>query len=233
MAEKEAGKDSNRLVLPGLFIFLLVVLVVAAGYKLTETKLRPNPRLSNLEKSLQEIRAAMNVDSVRQFNIQKIMKIINQYNEGMPSGVKYEIAEEIYDMSVKYAGLDVDLICATITLESGGTWNPEIISESGAMGLMQIMPATGIWVAYYDGITWTSPEEVLYNPIYNIRIGCRQLSAFIDLYDLEGGLAAFSGGEKKAAFWVANKKADGILPTETSKYVPQILSLYEEFKGQM
>jgi len=148
----------------------------------------------------------------------------------MPSGMKYEIADEIYNMSVKYTNLDVDLICATITHESGSTWEPEVVSEAGAMGLMQLMPALGLWIAHYEGITWTSPEEVLFNPIYNIRIGSRMLSTFINMYDLEGGLAAYNGGEKRAAIWIANNKADGILWSETSNYIPYILKYYQQYK---
>jgi soluble lytic murein transglycosylase-like protein len=189
-----------------------------------------NPQLSDLEKTLQEIRASMNVDSVRQYNIQKVMKIINRYNKTMPSSKKYEIAEEIYNMSIKYTNLDVDLLCATITQESGGTWDPEIVSDSGAMGLMQLMPTIGLWIAYYDNITWTTAEEILFNPIYNIRIGSRYLSTLIQTYQLEGGLAAYNGGEKRAAIWLANDKAEGLLWTETSNYIPRVLSLYNEFK---
>jgi soluble lytic murein transglycosylase len=184
-----------------------------------------------LENTLQDIRAAMNVDSIRQFNIQKVMSIINRYNKNLPSSQKYEIAEEIYRMSIKYTQLDMDLICATITQESGKSWDPEVTSEAGAMGLMQIMPTMGLWIAHFEDITWSSPEEVLFDPIYNIRIGCRYLSSLIETYDLEGGLAAFNGGEKRAAIWLANKKADGILLSETLNYKNHVLNLYEEFKS--
>lgn len=184
-----------------------------------------------LQKSLQDIRAAMNVDSVRQFTIQKVMQIISRYNKDMPSSQKYEIADEVYKMSVKYTNLDVDLICATITYASGRSWDAEVVSSTGAMGLMQIMPITGMWVAHYEGITWTSPEEILFDPIYNIRIGSRLLSSYIDAYDLEGGLAAYNGSEQKAALWLASNKAKGILWTETNNYIPYVLKLYEEYKS--
>ncbi|MFQ5768955.1 MAG: lytic transglycosylase domain-containing protein [bacterium] len=221
----------NSMFVKGLVLVVIVISIVAFYYKLfwisPEQK---NSKLVDLEKTLQDIRAAMNVDSVRQYNIQKVMKIISKYNKDMPSSMKYEISEEIYNMSVKYTNLDVDLLCATITQESGGTWNPEIVSEAGAMGLMQIMPTTGLWIAYYENITWTSAKEILFNPIYNIRIGSRNLSALINQYNLEGGLAAYNGGEKRAAIWLLNNKAKGILWTETSNYIPHVLLLYKEFK---
>jgi len=99
------------------------------------------------------------------------------------------------------------------------------------MGLMQMMPTTAIWIAHYEGISWTSPEEILFNPIYNIRIGCRYLSALIEKYGVDGGLAAYNGGEKRAALWLTSNKADGMLSAETSNYIPRVLSLYSEFKS--
>ncbi len=228
--EKMAQPGRSGL-LKSVFLLIFIIVVFFVSYKYFGLgQVQNNPKLNDLEKSLQDIRAAMNVDSVRQYNIQKMMKIIDRYNPALPSGIKYEIADEIYNMSIKYTNLDVDLICATITHESGGTWEPEVISVSGAMGLMQVMPATSLWIAHYEGITWTSSEEVLFNPIYNVRIGCRQLSTFIEMYDLEGGLAAYSGGEKRAAIWISSNKAKGILWAETNNYIPHVLLLYEEFK---
>ncbi|MFQ6003807.1 MAG: lytic transglycosylase domain-containing protein, partial [Candidatus Zixiibacteriota bacterium] len=153
------------------------------------------------------------------------------YNKELPSSKKYEIANEIYTMSLKYTNLDVDFLCATITEESGGTWDPKTISKTGAMGLMQIMPATGMFLAKYEDITWTSAEEILLDPIYNIRLGARYLSVLIDLYGVDGGLAAYNGGEKYAALWLVNNKAEGILHKETKDYIPAVLQLYEEYQN--
>jgi soluble lytic murein transglycosylase len=159
------------------------------------------------------------------------MTIIDQYNPTMSSGLKYEIAKEIHNVSIKYENLNIDLICATITHESAGTWSPDITSKAGAMGLMQVMPTTGMFVAVYEDITWTSAEDILFNPIYNIRIGSRYLSSLISLYDVDGGLAAYNGGERRAALWLGSGKANGILAEETEKYVPAIMRLYDEYQA--
>jgi soluble lytic murein transglycosylase-like protein len=189
------------------------------------------PNLKKLERNVQDVRAAMNVDTVRQYNIQKTMDIINASNPDMPSDERYDIANEIYRMSVKYDNLDVALLTATITHESAQTWRPDIVSRAGAIGLMQVMPATGMYVAYYEGITWTDPFEVLQDPVYNIRIGARYLSTMISLYGLEGGLAAYNGGERQAALWTAENLDDRILNPETRDYVPAVLKIYEELGG--
>ncbi|HDI51322.1 MAG TPA: lytic transglycosylase domain-containing protein [Bacteroidetes bacterium] len=187
-------------------------------------------RINRIERIIKDLRAAKNIDKIRQANIQRVMKLISHYNSSMPANVKYKIASEIYEMSLKYTNLDVNLICATITHESAGTWDPKVTSEAGAMGLMQIIPSTGVFLAHYEDINWTSPEDVLYNPILNIRMGCRHLSTLIDLYGVDGGLAAYNGGEKRAAMWLAHNKAAGILWEETQTYIPAVLKLYQQFR---
>lgn len=191
--------------------------------------------VSRMEKFGQELihlRSAMNIDSIRQYHILKVMKIIEKHNKEMTSLEAYEIASEIYDLSQKYTNLNVDLLCAVITHESAGTWNPRVVSKARAMGLMQIMPVVGCFIAQYEGITWTTPEEVLFNPIYNLRIGCRLLSALVDQYGLEGGLAAYNGGEKQASLWLANGKDPKYLWSETREYIPAVRKLYQTYQGQ-
>lgn len=218
-------------------ILLMVTLVVITGISMASFAFRfhaldqSTEKMAHLERSLNNLKAAMNVDSVRQYQIQKIMAIIEKYNPQMAPGKKYEIADEIYRMAIKYPNLNVDLICATITHESALTWRPDVRSQAGAMGLMQIMPATGVLLAADEGIPWTSPQEILYNPILNIRLGCRYLSTLISLYALDGGLAAYNGGEKRAALWLASGKDDRVLWEETRGYVPAVLKLYEKFQN--
>jgi soluble lytic murein transglycosylase len=206
------------------------ITVIGFTYKYFDTTDATKKKMSDLERSLQDLRAAMSVDSVRQYNIQKIMSIIDTYNKTLSSVEKYEIANEIYTMSLKYTNLDVDLICATITHESAKTWDPRVTSQAGAIGLMQIMPATGIYLAEYEGITWTSTEEVLTNPVYNIRMGTRYLSTFVSYYGVDGGLAAYNGGEKQAALWIKGNKQKGILWAETESYIPAIIKLWDKYR---
>ena len=213
----------------------ILTVVLGAGfvagftYNFRETQRRAD-QIARLEEAFNELRAALNVDSVRQYHVQRIMKIIEQANPDMESALRYEIASEIYEMSQKYTNLDVDLIAATISQETGGSWDPQLVSPAGAIGLMQVMPSTGQFIAHYEGITWSDPMSVLTNPIYNIRIGCRYLSALIERYGLEGGLAAYNAGERCAAQWLAGGKAEGLLPAETQQYVPAVLELYRKGK---
>lgn len=211
---------------------LIVVLFVGAlslnfvsnqtGYQ------KPKPEITHSVRALTDM---VEVDRARSAAIGKIQRIIERFNPDMTTATKAKVADSIYEMSIKYPNLDVDLICATITHESARAWEPEVVSRAGAMGLMQIMPRTGKWLSKYEGIEWTTPEEILFDPVYNIRLGTRYLSALIETYDLEGGLAAYNGGGKRAAMWLARNKAEGVLWDETRNYIPLVLKLYDEFKN--
>ncbi len=213
-----------------LFIasFLLLIALLSVSTYLAY-KLGTN-RTERLSQELVNLRSAMNIDSVRQYQIQKVMKIIEAHNPNLSSVETYDVASEIYELSVKYTNLNVDLLCAMITHETGATWNPKVVSKANAMGLMQVLPVTGYFIADYEGISWTTPEEVLFNPVYNLRIGSRLLSMLVAQYGLDGGLAAYNGGEKQAGIWLANGKDDQYLWSETRKYVPAVRKLYAEYQ---
>ncbi len=187
-------------------------------------------KIVQIEESINSLSGTINVDIARERSISKITRIINMYNPQMPSKEKYRIANEIYEMTIKYQNLDIDLICATITHESALTWRPDIQSWAGALGLMQIMPKTGMFLCELEGIKWTDAEDVLYNPISNIRLGCRYLSMLIESYQLVGGLAAYNGGEKRVALWLARGRDNTALYRETRRYIPAVLRFYEIFK---
>lgn len=215
---------------------ILIVFITTASFSYKYfTVEEAKEKINHIEKSMTDLRSTMNLDSKRQYEVQRIIKIIEQYNDQMSAEQKYAIADEIYKMSLKYSNLNVDLICATITHESALTWRHDVVSPKGAMGLMQIMPQTGQQLAKEEGIPWTSAEKVLFDPIINIRLGCRYLSNLVHQYEIDGGLAAYNGGEKRAALWIKNRnhKTDwSILWEETRTYVPAILKLYEKFQQQ-
>ncbi len=231
---QNAGHDAKYRTLRLLSIVFSVAIGLTAvgfGFRYFSLASLQREKIEQLEGAIQSLKGAMNVDTARQYSIQKIIMIVDRFNPQMPSPEKYEIANEIYEMSLKYTNLDIDLICATITQESGKTWNPRSLSKAGAMGLMQVMPATGMYVAQYEMITWTSAEDVLYDPIYNIRIGSRYLSSLIGFFnDTEAALAAYNGGERRAALWIKSDKADGILWNETQNYFPSVLKFAEEYR---
>jgi len=110
-------------------------------------------------------------------------------------------------------GVEPDLIHAIIRAESN--YDLFAISEKGAMGLMQLMPATA---KAYGVDNFCDPEE-------NIEGGTRYLKDLIKLY---GGktnlvLAAYNAGQE------AVKKYNGIPPyQETRNYISRIQASYRK-----
>ena len=105
-------------------------------------------------------------------------------------------------------GVDPMLVRALIQVESN--YRPRARSHKGAMGLMQLMPATAREYKVKNP----------YDPKANIAAGVKHLSKLIQVHGVEMALAAYNAGEG------AVKKFGGIPPyRETRNYVTKILSL--------
>ncbi|MDO4564864.1 MAG: lytic transglycosylase domain-containing protein [Clostridia bacterium] len=97
--------------------------------------------------------------------------------------------------------LDITLVCGLIHTES--KFNPSAESRAGAIGMMQIMPATGEEIAAALDIEGFE-TEMLYQPELNIRFGCYYLSMLIERFDgnVYIALAAYNAGPARAREWV-------------------------------
>lgn len=108
-------------------------------------------------------------------------------------------------------GVDVKLAHALVKVESN--YKPNAVSPKGAMGLMQLMPATARQYAIDDP----------FDPIQNLTAGLRHLRGLLDRYGRGKeslALAAYNAGEG------AVSRYKGIPPyRETQNYVQRILSL--------
>ena len=126
---------------------------------------------------------------------------------------------EITDLITKYSeenNLDADFVKAVIQQESG--FNPNATSKCGAMGLMQLMPATAESLGVTDA----------YDAEQNIYGGTKYLKGLMDRFgnNKELALAAYNAGPN------AVKKYGGIPPyNETQNYVKKVLSNYDSMKG--
>ena len=122
-------------------------------------------------------------------------------------------------------GVDYNLLKAVIATESG--FDPRAVSPKGAVGLMQVMPATAErWGLAGDART--PLEKKLTDPRTNVRIGARYLRHLIDLFpdQLELAVAAYNAGEG------AVQRAGNRVPDyrETRNYVQTVLQLYGMLK---
>ena len=91
-------------------------------------------------------------------------------------------------------GVDALLIASVMLQESGG--QPEIMSSSGAVGLMQVMPSDGISATFQcvNGPCFASRPTIaeLKNPAFNVDYGVRLLSGLISRHgDIREALKSY------------------------------------------
>lgn len=135
--------------------------------------------------------------------------------EKSPSVKDGDWRSRISDLAEKY-GVDENLVRAVIRMESGG--KTDALSSKGAMGIMQLMPATAKMLGVEDP----------YDPVQNLEGGIKYLSQMSDKYDgdLEKTLAAYNAGPGRVDSY------GGIPPfAETQHYVKTILALYRKKSG--
>jgi len=178
-------------------------------------------------------------DDMGDKEIQRIMIFIERYNCQMPDHLRFRIAREIYWTASRDPNLNIPLLCALITHESARTWDPQIVSPAGAVGLMQILPSTAreVLISSFSDLylDWNTDEEnlseailhqVLSDPITNIRIGSKYLSSLIDRNGLRRGLVAYYMGEAKMKGLLKERK--GKLPRRSERYLFSIFQFYRE-----
>ena len=123
----------------------------------------------------------------------------------------------ILEVSERYQ-VDPLLLRAVIQVESA--WQPSAISPKGAIGLMQVMPATGLRFG----------KSTLQDPRNNVEAGAAYLQWLIQRFNgrIELALAGYNAGEGKV-----DRHGQAIPPyPETQQYVKKVLANYAALKGQ-
>ncbi len=119
--------------------------------------------------------------------------------------------ESVIEDAARRHGVDPNLVRAVIQVESN--FNPRAVSRKGAMGLMQLMPATA------RSLRVSNP----FDPEENVDAGVRHLKGLLQSYDgdVTLSLAAYNAGAGAVA------RSGGVPPyRETRNYVRQITRLY-------
>lgn len=118
--------------------------------------------------------------------------------------------------------VDEDLILAVIWVES--RFRPDSKSPAGAVGLMQLMPATYTWLASELGEK-ANPRD----PGFNIRAGTYYLRRLLDRFGGSETLAlyAYVGGEGRVARWRSRNEA---APPAWRGYARRVLAAKEAFR---
>ena len=142
-----------------------------------------------------------------------------------------EHVQTIEDAAARH-GVDPDLVCAVIKCESG--WDEGAVSHAGAVGLMQVMPATA---ESLNGLGLVSAADydpaALADPVVNIEYGCAYLGYLqTHLSSLDEVIAAYNAGIGAVQGWLAD---GGSLPeqieyAETRAYLERVREAYEGYQ---
>lgn len=129
-------------------------------------------------------------------------------------------------------------------IETESAWNPNAVSGVGAVGLMQVMPATA------KGLGW-DPATPLNDPLTNVTLGTRYLRQMLSIFggDWAKAAAAYNHGPgipgpgarnnwpgvrgkiaKAGGDW---EKAQNYLPTETRLYWRKVLNWSAVWAGKI
>lgn len=160
------------------------------------------------------------------------VSILNKMLETDPQGVLRELGLDARNLS---PSTQFEVLSRAVQWSESRD-NPNAISTKGAIGLMQVMPATAGDVAkaigdknFPAGASDQVIERYLSNPYVNKMYGehylKQQLKAFADTRNpIETALVAYNGGPERAKEWVESGYDDKVLPKETRDYKNAIMA---------
>ena len=131
--------------------------------------------------------------------------------------VRRDALEPLVQRIAKLQGVHAALLKAVIEVESG--FNARARSPKGAIGLMQVMPATAARYGQFN----------LYAPEQNVEVGARYLRDLLRMFDgdVRLAVAAYNAGENAV---IRHGRRVPAYP-ETLKYVPMVLDRYNRFQS--
>ncbi|MBI5099675.1 MAG: transglycosylase SLT domain-containing protein [Nitrospirae bacterium] len=142
---------------------------------------------------------------------------------------------DIIEEAVDSRGVDKYLVAAVIREES--RFDPDAVSWAGAMGLMQLMPATAYRVKKDIKLRLKDSSEI-HDVKKNIFLGTHYLSGLIkEFKELPFAIAAYNAGENALKRWMAKYNKNDIIEfienipyKETRLYVKKVLRSYWRYR---
>ena len=123
------------------------------------------------------------------------------------------------------ANYDLNPALLAAVIEQESKFRADAKSSAGAIGLMQLLPATAEGIAIHTGGSKFVVSD-LYNPEINVRYGAWYLHHLMQKYgDERTALAAYNAGQQNVDGWRA--QGEGIQFAETRSYVDKV----ERLKG--
>ena len=162
---------------------------------------------------------------------------------GLSDRIQYPLAPEfLADCDRPRSGLDPLVLHAIIRQES--SFQPDVLSSAGAVGLMQLMPRTAAETARKEKMPKPGRKDLL-RPALNVQLGAAYLSRLVRGYggDYFRAVAAYNAGEAAVARWWEGSNGDpaafleGINYKETRFYLRRVflnlLQYYRIYRPEM
>lgn len=144
-----------------------------------------------------------------------------------------------YEAEIRQAAAEFSLdpaYVASVALAES-SFDAGAVSSVGAIGLMQIMPSTGEWIA--GKLDEAFDAQRLYEPSVNLRYGCWYLRFLLDRYDgdMRTASTAYHQGQGRVDEWLQDPEysEDGktlsvISSNVTDTYVNRIMENYAHYQ---
>ena len=135
-------------------------------------------------------------------------------------------------------GIDPRLVVSVMRVES--RFRPGAVSGAGAVGLMQVTPPTGAWVAAQRAGNAPFEAAMLRDPGYNVSVGSWYLGYLIRLFGgrVPPALAAYNAGTGPVQRWLRSGRWDAtsggattIPYPETRLFVQRVLATYAIYRA--
>ena len=231
----------------------LHVAVPEKGYTPTAAEVQEMAQNESLRRSLALFRLEQRTEAVREWNWAIRGLDDKQLLAAAEVARRYEIwdraintadrTQGLHDFSLRFLapyrevfrdqaaaqGLEEPWVLGLVRQES--RFNQNARSSAGAMGLMQLMPATAKHVAKKTGMQGFSVNQAVDVPV-NVQLGTSYLRQVLD--DLDGSpvlaAAAYNAGPGRAQRWRAQRPLEGAIYAEsipfneTRDYVKKVMS---------
>ena len=131
----------------------------------------------------------------------RITQLVSSYKTGLKKDHHDSLSERIIHESKKYGYDPLFLAAVIITESSFYNWSR---SKKGALGLMQIRPATGKELASEAHVQWEG-KPTLFDPKANIALGAYYLNKLVLRFgDLGLALEAYNHGPSRLQRYLKN-----------------------------
>jgi soluble lytic murein transglycosylase len=157
-----------------------------------------------------------------------------------------EMVDQLYPVLSVPAGDRPEAALTLAIIRQESAFQSDALSSAGALGLMQLMPATAKSVAKQIGLPYSKPR-LTSDPTYNMMLGRAYIGHLIEDY---GGsyvlaIAGYNAGPRRVAEWIGRNRdprmksvdavdwVESIPISETRNYVQRVLENVQVYRNRI